>query len=698
LQFGATTNYPKEPLTVFAAEWIISHMGGTTRAAFAAIPLIFISAATAQPSCFNSMTGAAVPSMAGLDQVMQSALSKYGVPGAALSVSNNGRLVFARGYGCADQTANTAVQPDSLFRVASVSKTFTAVGIMQLVQQGKLSLDATVFDTILTGYEPLPGKTTNPDLLKITVRHLLEHTGGWDRGTTQTFNGVKYNEPLDDLLAAAAKATGHPAPATPADVITVMLSQPLQHSPGTYYAYSNFGYCLLGRIIEQVSGMGYEQYVQQNILKPLGIGRQKLGATLQSDVNNGEVTYYDYPNAPLAHSVFPGVTGLVPAPYGSHFMEDVDSAGEWATTTVDLTRFLNGIWGAGGGTALLNPQTIASMQADPQVQNESPGSFYGLGFVYQKISGGLRWTKDGGLSGTSSYVVVNPVSGWTWAVVFNSNPTGGDVGTNFVGDVVGQLETALGQVTASAVPKNDQYAGFKSTLSTPAFSATAPVVNGATYQPGMVSGSWVQITGQNLATATRIWWADEVVGSTLPTEIDHVRVTINGKNAAVYYVSPTQLNVQAPTDATTGPVNIQVIRDGTASAVISANYVASAPGFFTYSAGGRSYAAGVHLNGAYVGDTAGFSPAVPGETIELFATGLGTTLGGVAPGVTLMTPPPVVMIGNSVATVQAAALIYPGEWQLNVKVPQVAAGEQPVTISYGGATSPAGIYLAVGGN
>jgi N-acyl-D-amino-acid deacylase len=637
--------------------------------------------------------------MAGLDQVMQGALSKYGVPGAALAVSNNGRLVFARGYGCADQTANTAVQPDSLFRVASVSKTFTAVGILQLVQQGKLSLDAAVFGSILTGYQPLTGKSINPDLLKITVRNLLEHTGGWDRTTTQTFNGVKYNEPLDDLLAAAAKATGHSAPATDADVITVMLSQPVQHAPGTYYAYSNFGYCLLGRIIEQVSGTSYEQYVQQNILKPLGIGRQKLGATLQSDVTNGEVSYYDYSGAPLVHSVFPSVPSLVPAPYGGHFMEDVDSAGEWVTTTVDLTRFLNGIWGAGGGTALLNTQTVASMQADPQVQNEGAGGFYGLGFQYQKITGGLRWTKDGGLSGTSSYVVVNPVSGWTWAVVFNSNPTGGDVGTSFVSDVVGQLEAALGQVTASAVPKNDQYPNFKSTLLTPAFSTTgAALVNAATYQPGMVSGSWVQITGQNLATATRIWWDDEIVGTALPTEIDHVRVTINGKNATVYYVSPTQLNVQAPTDTTTGPVNIQVIRDGTTSAVISANYVTAAPGFFTYSANGRSYPAGVHLNGAYVGDTAGFSPAVPGETIELFATGLGATAGGVVPSVTLLTPPPAVTIGGLPATVQAAALIYPGEWQLNVVVPKAAPGEQAITLSYGGATSPVATYLAVGGN
>jgi N-acyl-D-amino-acid deacylase len=123
------------------------------------------------------------------------------------------------------------VQPDSLFRVASVSKTLTAVAIMELVQQGKLTLDALVFASILTDYRPLPGKSINPDLLKITVRNLLQHTGGWDRSSDETFNGVVYHEPADDLLAAAAQATGHAEPATDADLVTVMLSQPLQH-PG----------------------------------------------------------------------------------------------------------------------------------------------------------------------------------------------------------------------------------------------------------------------------------------------------------------------------------------------------------------------------------------------------------------------------------------------------------------------------------
>ena len=125
--------------------------------------------------------------MAALDQAMQTVMQQYDVQGGSLAVSYQGRLVFARGYGCANMNSNTPVQPDSLFRFASVSKTFTAIGIMQLVQQGKLSLNATVFgpNGLLSDYTPLPKTPHTPGLSQITVQNLLEHTGGWDRSTTE---------------------------------------------------------------------------------------------------------------------------------------------------------------------------------------------------------------------------------------------------------------------------------------------------------------------------------------------------------------------------------------------------------------------------------------------------------------------------------------------------------------------------------
>lgn len=667
------------------------------RSAWLVLTCLGLAAILEAQTCATSVTGAAVPAMAALDQQILPAMQQNGVKGGALAVAYNGRLIYSRGYGCADTASNTPVRPDSLMRAASVSKMFTAIAVLQLYQQGKLALDDKVFGPsgILASFAPIPGKNINPELLSITVRHLLLHAGGWDRSTTQHFNGVPYNEPLDGLLDAAPLALGNPQPGTTTDVIRVMLSQPIQHTPGTAFAYSNFGYSLLGRVIEKVSGLGYEQYIQQNILKPLGIGRQKLGATLMSDTVNGEVTYYDYAGAPLVKSVFPDMLAPVQRPYGGKLLEIVDSAGEWVADAVDLCKFMDGIDGRRAGIpALLNPATLQQMAANPNLQGEPAPGYYGLGPLVTPFSTGNRWSKAGDLPATAANVIHSP-TGFTVAIVFNGNPSF-DPNNDDAGSFEGNLGIALlGILNGLAnVPGGDQYSGYTSTLLAP---SVASVVQGATFQPGIVSGSWVTITGQNLATATRTWWDREFNGPNLPSEIDHVLVTINGKPSFVYYVSPTQLNVQAPFDTTTGTVNVQVIRDGAASAPFQANLAASAPGFFTYPAAGKQYLSAIHVNGTVIGSVAGTQPAKPGEVVELYATGLGISAAGLIPNSpTTLNPLPVVSIGGVNAAVSYAGVVSPGLFQINATIPQVSAGPQPVTVSYGGQTSIQGPVIAIG--
>jgi N-acyl-D-amino-acid deacylase len=142
-------------------------------------------------------------------------------------VVKDGRLVFARGYGNADRDAQTPVQPWSLFRLASLSKPITAAAVLLLVQRGKLSLDQRVFDIL--SYEPLPGESVDPRLATVTIRHLLEHSGGWNRDTTF--------DPMFMPVAIAA-ATGTPAPATTDSIIRFMMGKPLQFNPGSDYNYS----------------------------------------------------------------------------------------------------------------------------------------------------------------------------------------------------------------------------------------------------------------------------------------------------------------------------------------------------------------------------------------------------------------------------------------------------------------------------
>lgn len=193
-----------------------------------------------------------MPSLAPFDQLMTGLLSKYGIPGGSIAITKNGRLIFARGYGYADADAQIPAQPDSRYRIASLSKAITAVTVMHLVEQGLLTLDQPAF-ALLPDLQPPGGSTPDPRLASITIRNLLNHTGGWDDTATGSNFDPMFNSPK------ITQALSVPAPASTENIIRYMRGQPLQFAPGTQYAYSNFGYAVLGRIIERVTGMSYEQ-------------------------------------------------------------------------------------------------------------------------------------------------------------------------------------------------------------------------------------------------------------------------------------------------------------------------------------------------------------------------------------------------------------------------------------------------------
>lgn len=217
------------------------------------------------------------------DREIQHFMASRRIPGGALAVVKGGRIVYARGYGWADRERRIPVRPDSLFRIASISKPVTAAAVLRLVEQRRLDLGAKALDFIkLPPHLEADGQ---PDdrLQQITIRHLLQHTGGWDR--------EKSFDPMFRPIRIAEKV-GAPAPASAAAVIRYMLGRRLDFDPGTRYAYSNFGYCLLGRIIETITGQPYEQFVRDQILGPLGISQMRLGATLEQHRRDGEVRYY----------------------------------------------------------------------------------------------------------------------------------------------------------------------------------------------------------------------------------------------------------------------------------------------------------------------------------------------------------------------------------------------------------------------
>jgi uncharacterized protein (TIGR03437 family) len=239
----------------------------------------------------------------------------------------------------------------------------------------------------------------------------------------------------------------------------------------------------------------------------------------------------------------------------------------------------------------------------------------------------------------------------------------------------------------------------------PAGQSNAPsissVVNGATFQSGIVAGSWVTITGANLADTSRIWAdSDFKSGPVLPTNLNGTSVKINGLDAPVYYVSPTQINVQAPAGLN-GNVNVVVTHNGVNSNTVTASAVATAPGLFTYSLGGKTFPSALY-NGTYtiVGDPALYGAALKakaGDIIQLYATGLGTSpAGNIIQSAITFSSPVTVTLGSTNVSVLGTALVAVGEFQINIQIPQMADGDYPLLVKVNGVSSQTGVIIPVG--
>ena len=405
------------------------------------LSLAFLAAVTA--SADTPSTGTVIPGMVSYDQLASTLLTKYGIPGGALAVARNGKLVFARGYGYANKATGELVQPDSRFRIASLSKPITSAAILLLLQRGKLSLDQRVFDIL--SYEPLPGESVDPRLATITIRHLLEHSGGWNRDTTF--------DPMF-LPVAIAAATGTPAPATTDSIIRFMMGKPLQFNPGSDYNYSNFGYALLGRVVETISGQPYAKFVREQVLAPSGAACMEIGHSLQAQSLPGEVKYYDFPAAPTAPSIY-GTGAKVSRPDGGFHLEAMDAHGGWVSSTVDYLRFVLSVDARNDRPDILAEETIKLMIARPAIPHwKTSASWYAKGWQVQPLKGEATWWHTGGLAGTTTLVVRND-GGVAWAAFFNSQPSNVEA---FVDELDSGMWNALGSVTSW--PSYDQFQSF----------------------------------------------------------------------------------------------------------------------------------------------------------------------------------------------------------------------------------------------
>lgn len=276
-----------------------------------------------------------------------------------------------------------------------------------------------------------------------------------------------------------------------------------------------------------------------------------------------------------------------------------------------------------------------------------------------------------------------------WALINGNGGNGGDPNAvYFAAGIQGEEHGLLGSIQAA-----------------PSITSSNGVVNGASFENGIAQNTWISILGANMSATTRTWATGDFVGGKLPTVLDGVSVTVNGKPAYVYFVSPKQLNVLVPVDNTIGPVQIQTTSNGLTSATSTATMQAVAPAFFMFNS--DKYVAATHTDGRLlVGPTNLFTPsastpAKSGEVVVLYGTGFGPTTPAIPDGQTVTTPgilmtPPVIRIGGVNAQVMFAGQTAPGLYQFNVKIPDgTSDGDNHVTADMGGQQSQSKAVIAI---
>jgi CubicO group peptidase (beta-lactamase class C family) len=312
-----------------------------------------------------------------LDQIVTDALKARHIPGAALAIVKDGKLVVARCYGTANTKTNEPVTLDTLFSTASITKTITAVAALRLVDQDKLSLDASAY-ALLDKPRPVGRVAVDPQVEKVTVRQLLQHSGGWNA----KLHG--------DVLAKPKKIAqlmGEKSPLSADAMTRYGLSQPLDFVPGSASHYSNFSYFLVKRIVEKAARQPYESYVRQQVLAPLGIGDMRLEQAAPGYAAH-EAHRYHGDGKEVA-----GGREAIAAP-----------AGNWLATIVDLARF-TAATGTGAPLLSMNArQEMFSMPPLPLGKRKS-GSHVGLGWdVVHDKSEGLEYHKSGAAAGVRTYI------------------------------------------------------------------------------------------------------------------------------------------------------------------------------------------------------------------------------------------------------------------------------------------------------
>ncbi|MBQ7017975.1 MAG: beta-lactamase family protein [Bacteroidales bacterium] len=333
------------------------------------------------------------------DAAIRRFMRYWDIKGASFALMKNDSLIYAKGYGYSDIKDSIECEVKNVFRVASVSKLITAVAIMRLCETGKLTTQDFVFgeegilcDSLFLNYR-------DKNIKKITVEHLLRHTGGF----ANPHGDAAFNTDL------VAKYLGKELPLSMDDMVQYATRIRLRARPGGWFNYSNLGYIILSKVVEKASGMPYETYVKDSVLAPMGCYDMHLANNFSDEFLENEVKYYEVREAEPVPA-YDGSDTLVMKSRGGNDVHGLYGAGGWVASPVELLRFVSAIDNCPVKEEFLSQESIDFMTM--YSKNFKPA---GWATVTSR-----EWMRTGSMAGTSALIKAQK-DGYTWVFISNSS-------------------------------------------------------------------------------------------------------------------------------------------------------------------------------------------------------------------------------------------------------------------------------------
>ena len=340
------------------------------------------------------------PGLEKMDREIERFIGRWNIKGLSLAVTRNDSLLYAKGYGMADVEEGREMTPQNIMRLASASKLVTAIAIMRLVEDGKLSLGSKVFGSEgLLSDSAYTAAIKDPRLFDVTVDHLLQHKGGFGLGAGDPMFNTK------DIIAARHLD----GPPTNEELTEIVLGRRIAFTPGQGFRYSNFGYMLLSLGIERVTGRSYWDYVTEEVLHPAGCYRFRPATNYYADRSEDEVHYYGPDNDPVEE--YNGSGRMVERVYGGSNVNGLVGAGGWCASASDLARLVAATDKYPHVSNIISNESIDSLTAYAKEGRISRG--------WSEIDENGKWRRTGTLSSTHTLIERFP-NGECWVMITNS--------------------------------------------------------------------------------------------------------------------------------------------------------------------------------------------------------------------------------------------------------------------------------------